>query len=337
MKYIIYGACSTAILLIVLTASFYYFTHIDSRNIQTTILNIDRGESVRAISRKLKKENIVNNDTFFLLYVLIKGYQKRLKAGEYEFAGKYTIDEIVSKLVNHEIKLRKVTVPEGLTLSEIGDIFDKNALFKKSEFMDVINDDSLKSQLLDEGVNSFEGLLFPDTYYYWRGIEPQQIVEMMINRKNEIIKEIEKENGGKASLGDMKEYEIMILASIIEKESSFDAERDLVSSVFHNRLKIGMKLDSDPTVIYGLGDKFEGNLRKSDLEMFTEYNTYLIPGLPPTPIANPGKSSIYAALYPAETNYLYFVSRGDGTHYFSRNYAEHRKAVYQYQINSKKN
>lgn len=324
-------------LLTIITGSFYYFTHIDRKDIETTILNINRGEGVRSISKKLRNKNIVNSDSMFVLYVMYKGYQKSLKAGEYEFSGKYSIKEIASKLLNHDIKLRRVTIPEGLTLNEIGDIFDKKGLFKKNEFMDVVNDDTFKSELLDQGVNSFEGVLFPDTYYYWKGIEPKDMVKMMIDRKDEVIKEIKEENGGKDLPVNLNEYQILILASLIEKESSFDTERKLVSSVFHNRLNIGMKLDSDPTVIYGLGEKFNGNLRKSDLELFTEYNTYLNLGLPPTPIASPGKSSIHAALYPADTQYLYFVSIGDGTHYFSKNYAEHRKAVYEYQINSKQN
>ena len=308
---------------------FNYYTQKFVFNSELKIVEIKKGESVKTISKKLQEKKVIFNDKLFILYVVFNELQSSLKAGEYEFSKNITIKEVTDKLLRGEVKLRKVTIPEGLTVKQIAGIFEKNNLFSANEFLNILEDQNLKNELLGNEVNSFEGFLFPETYNYWKDIEPEEFIRIMVGMFKKVFGELKLQYPIENKLSD---YEIIKLASIIEKESGSKSELAQVSSVFHNRLGIGMKLDSDPTIIYGLGDSFDGNIRKRDMELFTEYNTYRIPGLPPTPISNPGKASLHAAINPDETKFLYFVSMGNGSHYFSKDYNEHRMAVYKYQI-----
>lgn len=317
---------------IVFTSAFYLFNYYTEKfifNSQLKIVEIKKGESVKTISKKLQENKVILNDKLFILYVVFNKLQSSLKAGEYEFSKNITIKEVTDKLLRGEVKLRKVTIPEGLTVKQIAGIFEKNNLFPESQFLSVLEDQNFKNELLGNEVNSFEGFLFPETYNYWKDIEPEEFIRIMVGMFKKVFGELKSQYRIENKLSD---YEIIKLASIIEKESGSKSELAQISSVFHNRLRIGMKLDSDPTIIYGLGDSFDGNIRKRDMELFTEYNTYMIPGLPPTPISNPGKASLHAAINPNETKFLYFVSMGNGSHYFSKDYNEHRMAVYKYQI-----
>lgn len=317
---------------IVFTSAFYLFNYYTQKfvfNSQLKIVEIKKGESVKTISKKLQENKVILNDKLFILYVVFNKLQSSLKAGEYEFSKNITIKEVTDKLLRGEVRLRKVTIPEGLTVKQIAGIFEKNNLFSESQFLSVLEDQNFKNELLGNEVNSFEGFLFPETYNYWKDIEPEEFIRIMVGMFKKVFGELKSQYPIENKLSD---YEIIKLASIIEKESGSKSELAQISSVFHNRLRIGMKLDSDPTIIYGLGDSFDGNIRKRDMELFTEYNTYMIPGLPPTPISNPGKASLHAAINPNETKFLYFVSMGNGSHYFSKDYNEHRMAVYKYQI-----
>lgn len=317
---------------IVFTSAFYLFNYYTQKfvfNSQLIIVEIKKGESVKTISKKLQENKVILNDKLFILYVVFNKLQSSLKAGEYEFSKNITIKEVTDKLLRGEVKLRKVTIPEGLTVKQIAGIFEKNNLFPESQFLSVLEDQNFKNELLGNEVNSFEGFLFPETYNYGKDIEPEEFIRIMVGMFKKVFGELKSQYPNENKLSD---YEIIKLASIIEKESGSKSELAQISSVFHNRLRIGMKLDSDPTIIYGLGDSFDGNIRKRDMELFTEYNTYMIPGLPPTPISNPGKASLHAAINPNETKFLYFVSMGNGSHYFSKDYNEHRMAVYKYQI-----
>jgi UPF0755 protein len=311
---------------------FNYYTEKVTFNSQLKIVEIKKGDSVKTISKKLQENNVIINDRLFVLYVIYNKYDSKLKAGEYEFSKNVTIKNVAHKLISGEVKLRRVTIPEGLTAKQIARIFEKNNLFSASRFLSVLEDQNLKKELLGSGINSFEGFLFPETYNYSKDIKPEEFVRIMVEMFKKVFGELKLQHNGENKLSD---YEIIKLASIIEKESGSKSELAQISSVFHNRLRIGMKLDSDPTIIYGLGDSFDGNIREKDLEHFTEYNTYMIPGLPPTPISNPGRASLHAAMNPDDTAFLYFVSMGNGSHYFSKNYNEHRRAVYNYQIKRK--
>jgi peptidoglycan lytic transglycosylase G len=311
---------------------YHYINNVPSVSKDTT-LEIKKGEGLRAISQNLERNAVVVNEHLFVLYVMYEGLQDQLKAGEYKFESGSTMSQVVGKLSKGDVVVYNVTIPEGLTVSEIGELLQDQRVISKEEFLLLTQDKELRTELLRDRHHSFEGYLFPDTYSYNKGVTALEIVKMMVKRFNTVYGSLENERVDTK----LTDNEIITLASIIEKETGSPDERELVSAVFHNRLRIGMKLDSDPTVIYGLGEGFNGTLTRSDLKHMTEYNTYLIKGLPPGPIANPGKESITAAMYPADVNYLYFVSKGDGTgtHKFSSNYQDHKRAVNEYRKNIK--
>jgi UPF0755 protein len=217
-------------------------------------------------------------------------------------------------------------VKEGASIWEIGQLLQQVGILPRAEFEAILTD---PAALKDAGIEgaSFEGYLFPETYQFPRNTRPQKIVSTMVEQLDKIWKP--EWNARLTELG-MTKHQILTLASIIEKETGSADEQPLISSVFHNRLKKKMKLQADPTVIYGIPN-FNGNLTKEDLGTPTPYNTYVIEGLPPGPIANPGKKAIEAALYPANTEYLYFVADGQGKHIFSENLENHNQAVNDYQ------
>ena len=291
-------------------------------------VEINKGEGLKAIALKLKRSGVIEYENLFILYVMYEGLQDDLKAGEYEFEGGSTISEVVTKLASGDVFAYRVTIPEGFTVIEIAELLEEKNVAQKEEFLSLLNDRELKAELLGLDSNGFEGYLFPDTYTYNKGVTPKELIIMMVNRFSSVFGDFE----APRSTSGLSDHEIITLASIIEKETGAPSERSLVSAVFHNRLRLGMKLDSDPTVIYGMGEEYDGRLTRRDLKQKTDYNTYMMKGLPPGPIANPGRESIKAALNPADVDYLYFVSKGDGSgeHNFSSNYRDHRRAVSEY-------
>jgi UPF0755 protein len=221
----------------------------------------------------------------------------------------------------------QIIIPEGYTVRQIAlRLAEKGIVEQQEEFLSLAFSVNFAGSLGIEGAG-VEGYLFPDTYLFPKGVASAEVIRTMVGKFRRVYVPAFSQRA--AELG-MTDKQIVTLASIIEKETGVPEERPLVSAVFHNRLKRGMPLCSDPTVIYGI-KAFDGNLRKLDLMRMTPYNTYLSRGLPPGPIANPGASAIQAALYPAPTNYLYFVSRNDGTHHFSATLREHNEAVWKYQ------
>lgn len=306
---------------------FYYYVNYVPSVPADKVIDIPRGKGVRGISSILEKEGVITSSRLFLLYVMSLGVQNRLKAGEYEFRKGNTMSRIVRKIAAGDVLVHRVTVPEGLTLKEVALLLEKQGLFGSGDFMAAAENREILASLPGPPITGIEGYLFPETYTYTKGITPEAFVRMMTGRFKSVFGSLD----GLKNRVNLTDNEIIILASIIEKETGLAEERPYISAVFHNRLKLGMRLESDPTVIYGMGEDFDGNLRRSDLRTMTQYNTYVIKGLPPGPICNPGKDSIIAAMSPAQVDYLYFVSRGDGSHYFSRNYADHQKAVNQYQ------
>lgn len=290
------------------------------------IVQINRGEGLKTISSKLQANGVVVSDKLFILYVMYRGLQDRLIAGEYQFMSGSTMSQVSDKISRGDVVVYKVTIPEGMTVGEIGRLLQDNRIVGKEEFIRLTRDKELQAELLRDEAVGFEGYLFPDTYSYIKGITALELISIMVERFNSVYGSLGTTRGDI----NLSENEIVTLASIIEKETGDASERPLVSAVFHNRLRIGMKLDSDPTVIYGMGEDFNGRLTRNDLNRMTDYNTYLLRGLPPGPIANPGKDSIVAALNPADVDFLYFVSKGDGTHHFSSNYKDHQRAVFKY-------
>ena len=320
------------LILILITLGISYFTVTNYINTvpsvtEDTIVAIPKGTGLKQISETLMDSGVVANDKLFILYVMKMGWQDHLKAGEYEFKKGSTMAEVADQIVKGDVLLYRVTIPEGLTVKEIARLLDGKGIIEEEVFIVETQNQELIEELLGPGATSFEGYLFPETYSYSRSPTAKELIVLMIERFNAVFEPLS-DLRDKTNLTDR---EILTLASIIEKETGTASERPIISAVFQNRLRIGMKLDSDPTVIYGMGDSYKGNLTRKNLREKTEYNTYVIKGLPPRPIANPGKESIMAVFEPADVDYLYFVSKGDGTHHFSNSFREHQNAVNKYQ------
>lgn len=298
---------------------------------RTVLVDIHRGERFFEIVDTLQSEGVIRNKASFYLLALFKGAAHHIKAGEYEFPPNISPSAILDKLVKGDIKRYRVTIPEDLTVQEIADRLDQFGLIDRKYFITLSKDAEFLSSLGIEA-DTIEGYLYPETYFLDRSMGTREI---MIRMVAEFWKHITPAMKNRAQTLGFTLHEWITLASIIGKETGYGEEKDLVSAVFHNRLKKGMKLQSDPTAVYALDD-FDGPIKRRHLEMASSHNTYRITGLPPSPIANPGLDSLQAALYPATVNYLYFVSRNNGTHFFSTNYISHQQAVKKYQVNEKK-
>jgi UPF0755 protein len=295
----------------------------------TKIIYIKKGMPLKKISAMLEQEGIIRNRHFFVGIVTILGKKAGIKAGEYEFHTRMLPLEVLDALVKGQVRLHLVTIAEGFTLYQIAQLLEELNIVGKEVFLQKASSPAFISSLgLPAGVGStLEGYLFPDTYHLFREMDPEEVIQIMVRQFKKVFNP---DLASRASQLGISQREAVILASIIEKETPLLEEKPLISAVFHNRLKKKMPLQSDPTVIYGIKN-FDGNLTKEDLLRPTPYNTYLVNGLPPTPICNPGKDSIHAALYPASVPYLYFVSKNDGSHYFSSHIEEHNQAVWRYQ------
>lgn len=286
---------------------------------------IKEGLSLKEVSGELEKRKIIASKALFELWGKFVGASRKIKAGEYRLSPELAPIKILEILTQGNVITYPVTIPEGYTSEQISEILDRKNLVKKQQFLSLVNDPAVLEKYGVTG-SSLEGYLYPDTYHLAKGIAASTAIDTMVNRFWDMVGPLKK----RAEEMGMKMEDVIILASIVEKETGLAEERPTISSVFLNRLKRGMRLESDPTVIYGLKD-FNGNLTREDLGNPTRYNTYIIRGLPPGPIANPGLESIKAVLFPAKTDYLYFVSKNDGSHHFSRTLSEHNKAVQIYQ------
>lgn len=288
---------------------------------------VESGQGFKTLSTLLHQKGMILHPVKFRLYARIKGYDKRIKAGEYLFSSDMTPKKILETMVDGKVRLHRLTIPEGYNLRQIALAVETAGLAPESDFLKAATDPELVHA---KGIDAqtFEGYLFPDTYYFAKGVTPEYIISTMVKRFWSIFKPEWEEQT--KTLG-LTIHQVITLASIIEKETAVAAERPVISSVFHNRLKRNMRLESDPTVIYGIED-YDGNITRKDLESPTPYNTYTKKGLPPGPISNTGAKAIEAALYPADTKFLYFVSRNDRTHHFSTNFKDHNRAVRKYQL-----
>lgn len=257
----------------------------------------------------------------------MKHYDTRIIAGEYELSPAMTPENILERLISGKVRMVRLTVPEGLNLHQIAGLVEQAGLGCRDAFLSKAADPDLTARL-DIPSDTVEGYLLPETYFFSGDVDPEQIITFMVKKFRAAFLPEWRE---RAEAMGLSVHEIVTLASIIEKETGHHEERSLVASVFHNRLNSRMRLQSDPTVIYGIPD-FSGRIRRKDLDRDTPYNTYRIDGLPPGPIACPGLASIRAALFPDETDYLFFVSRENGSHHFSTNLMDHNNAVRQYQI-----
>lgn len=326
---------SILIVLSVIAAAFCYvfndimqYGRLPAGAAQTEVfLDIGPGQHFNVTSELLHQKGLIKHPLKFKLLARIKNADKKIRAGEYCLSATMPPNEILEIMTSGKIFLRKLTVPEGDNIYQIAAAVSRSGLGTESDFLQAATDPDLVRKKGIEA-QTFEGYLFPDTYYFPKGVKPEKIIATMVKRFHGIFSpEWEKQ----AQSLNLSVHEAVTLASVIEKETGVAEERPLISSVFHNRLKKGMRLESDPTVIYGIKD-FDGNITRKHLETLMPYNTYKIKGLPPGPIANPGQKAIEAALYPADTAFLFFVSKNDHTHQFSTNLTNHSRAVEKYQL-----
>ncbi len=297
------------------------------RNFEQTEITISPGQSFSSVLTGLHRQGLISSVWKLKLYARFKGCDKKLRAGEYLIPAGASPEKILNILVQGKVVLHRITVPEGYSLRQIAETVDRAGLVPEAEFLAAADDPQLINEFKISG-SSFEGYLFPDTYLFSRQTSAREIIEVMVHRFNEVFSNDWKERAARLGLSI---HEVVVLASIVEKETGVDAERPVIASVFRNRLNLGMRLESDPTVIYGI-ENFDGNLTRTHLRTPTPYNTYTQQGLPPGPIASPGRKSLEAVLYPADTPYLFFVARKDRTHQFSATLTEHQKAVSAHQL-----
>ncbi len=290
-------------------------------------IEIAKGDSFSKISRKLTHQGIAIRPLWFKALAYHKKVSKRLKAGEYELFPGLTMPQILDLLVSGKVKQYTITIPEGWTFKQV-----LQALQDHSAIQHTLQEASYEDIMarFQAEFKHPEGWFFPDTYFFTKNTSDFEILKRGYQKMQSVLQQEWSQKVPGLPL--QSPYEALILASIIEKETGASEERAEIAGVFIRRLQKKMLLQTDPTVIYGMGDSYNGNIRRQDLKTPTPYNTYVIKGLPPTPIAMPGREAIHAALHPADGDALYFVAKGNGTHTFSRSLAEHNRAVYQYQL-----
>jgi UPF0755 protein len=329
LKYLIIALIPTGVALsALLWLKILIFTPPTSQIAAGSVFEIHPDESLRSVAVRMEDQGLIRSQRALQILGLIKEIDKKIRAGEYEINGPMSIAQALKLLTDGKIIERKVTIPEGSTLIQIAEAVERAGISQKDA---VLAEFYLQKypDILDIPAQSLEGYLFPDTYHFAKSTSPEIIVNQMLK---EGISRWTQDYTDRAEELGLNRHETLTLASIIEKESGNLEEQPIISSVFHNRLKEKMKLQSDPTVIYGIKN-FNGNITKEDLSNPHAYNTYVIEGLPPAPICNPGITAIKAALYPADTKYLYFVGTNRGSHIFSESYDEHLKMVELYQKN----
>ena len=304
---------------------------------ETVTVVIPKGAGRVRVGEILAGKGLIKNDWRYFAWLRIHGRGKTLKAGVYSFkppepgrtdASRLTPPEILNRIAAGEADSFPLTIVEGLRLEQIADVLAREGWADRNRFLALCRDKDFVASLKLEGLpagRSLEGYRFPDTYCMTRGMGEKAIIRRMVQRFVQVWGGLPRD---KAALS---RHEVLTLASIVEKETGAAPERPLIARVFLNRLEKKMPLQSDPTTLYGLGPDFKGRLTKAHLRERTSHNTYVIPALPPGPICSPGRAALAAVLEPAETEALYFVSKNDGTHVFSKTLAEHNRAVNRYQ------
>ena len=286
------------------------------------IVDFPKGSSLRKLADELEKGGVIGSSRIFVLYARLRGVTDKVQAGTYQFTDAMLPSEILRKLLSGEVYEKLFAVPEGYSIYQIGELLEGKKLFGKDAFLKECRNNAL---LKESGIHgkSVEGYLYPSTYNLAKIADPAELVRVMVAQfskvYNERFADLEKGSG-------LTRQQIVTLASMVEKEAIVPADKPLIASVFFNRLKKRMPLQSDPTAVYGVRP-FSGAVTRSDIRSATPYNTYMISGLPPGPIGNPGEGAIQAVLKPASTGYYYFVAKNDGTHHFSATLDEHNRAV----------
>lgn len=318
--------------LLAIGIAYYVYVQTLSKPLQNReqALTIPKGVGVSWLANHLEQQGIIDNKYIMRAYIWLNEKDLSIKAGEYTLLDIDSIPQLVDKVGQGNVINYSLTLVEGKAFKEyLAQLMAQNNLqnelegMSQAEIMQAVGSPDLHP----------EGQFAPQTYLYQKGDSDLDVLKQAHQRQKQLLEEIWAAKDDSVQV--KTDYELLILASIIEKETGAAFERPIIAGVFNNRLRIGMKLQTDPTVIYGMGDSYDGNIRRKDLTTDTIYNTYTRYGLPPTPIAMPGEDAIKAAANPEETKALYFVGKGDGTHYFSTNLKEHNNAVIKYQLGGK--
>ena len=329
---IVIGGAIFALVVLILFGNFIWNSiHESSKAYDAEVfIEISPGTSAQEIGRQLVTQGVIKDEFIYRTALWWSGRSHALQAGEYQFSKPLSAVAVIERLARGDVYTRPITFPEGLTIADMSAIYESHGFGSAQNFIEATRDISAISKLDQQAMN-LEGYLFPETYMLPNDTQASVLAMMMVSRfkvvyEEELTRLTPEEQ-------ELSIRELVTLAGLIEKETAHDDERQLVASVYINRLRIGMPMQADPTLIYALqqAGQYDGNIRKGDFSFDSPYNTYKYPGLPPGPIASPGRASIAAALNPADMPYLYFVSRNDGTHAFSRTLAEHNLNVRRYQ------
>lgn len=302
---------------------------------EQVVFEVPTGVPFRRIAQELQEKGLVRNATSLRVLAKITGSGSRVKHGEYALNKGMTPQEILGLLVSGKSIQYPITFPEGSNVYEMAAILNNKGIYKGEEFLKAVKDKKIIQELLGIEVSSLEGYLFPETYNVTRYTPMHDLLAQMVGNFKNAYAGLESQLKARGQTAPLSRHELVTLASIVEKETGAPQERPLIASIFYNRLKKGMKLQSDPTIIYGIWVEtgaYKQNITKEDILRGTRYNTYTVTKLPWGPIANPGREALSAVLMPATSEYLYFVSRNDGTHVFTRTYDEHLKAVKSFQL-----
>jgi UPF0755 protein len=293
-------------------------------------VEVPPGAGPASIARRLAESGVIRDRVSFRVALARSGRARRLQAGEYRFDRPMNTREVIDKIAKGDVFLRPITFPEGLTIRQLSEIYEREAGGSKAEFLRAARNPGLIRDI-DAAAQDLEGYLFPDTYALPRSTTADQLVARMATAFRDVLTP---DVIQRATARGLSVRELVTLASLVEKETAKAEERPVVAAVYTNRLRIGMGMQCDPTVIYALerAGKYTGDLTREDLRFDSPYNTYRYAGLPPGPIANPGRASIEAAAAPADVPYIYFVSRNDGSHVFSATLDEHNRNVFEYQV-----
>ncbi len=293
-------------------------------------VTIEPGSGTRTIGQRLIQAGVIRDEATFRAALWRSGRARALQAGEFRFDRPMTPAEVIDKIASGDVYNRRITFPEGLNIQEMARLYEQQGFGKAAAFVEAARDPgAIRS--LDPAATDLEGYLFPETYSVPRDTTAAKLVGLMVGRFKQLFT-AEMQQAAQAL--ELTPREVVTLAALVEKETAQPSERPIVAAVYLNRLKIGMAMQADPTVIYALqrAGRYNGNIRRDDLSFDSPYNTYRYPGLPPGPIASPGLASLQAAVSPANVDYLYFVSRNDGSHVFARTLVEHNENVRQYQV-----
>lgn len=325
------------IVFLVFAVAYYSYTQFNAFKLENTqheiqSFEIKKGSNIQSVSKSLSKQGIVSSSLFFRVLAKLTKQENRIKAGEYHLKKGLTPSEILDLFSKGKTIQYQTRLPEGITFKDLISIIKADKNLKQT-----LSDDDYTNIMgilkTEYKHHKPEGWFYPDTYSYPRGTTDLQFLQRSHNAMKKVLAEEWKEY--KPVKGITSPYDVLILASIVEKETGDPSDRSKVAKVFINRLKKGMLLQTDPTVIYGMGENYQGNIRKKDLRNDTPYNTYTRKGLTPTPISIPSAASIKSVINPAKGEMLYFVAKGDGKSHFSKTYSEHKKAVIKYLLNGK--